>query len=235
MQTINISERLVRIATYLPSGATFADIGSDHAYLPCYVCKHDNDAYAIAGEINNGPFLRATDTVHSFGLKDQIEVRLGNGLQVLQPYEVKQLVISGMGGALICEILTNDLDKLHMIERIIVQPNGDASLLRKFLLEHHYAVTNEELIEENGHIYEIIIADKIKHVHPLTEKDFFFGPVLLQERPPLFYKKWLWEYKILQKVVTQMRRARKIDQHKFNQHSKEISWIEEVLKDESND
>ena len=173
MHSINISERLIRIASYLPEGANFADIGSDHAYLPSYVCRYDHNAFAIAGEVNEGPYSRAKDTIHTYGLKNQVEVRLGDGLHVLQMNEVKQVVISGMGGALIREILYNGMSKLHKTERIIVQPNTGARHIRKFLVENNYAITNEELIEENGQVYEIIIADKNNHINPLGEKNFY--------------------------------------------------------------
>lgn len=101
-----LSERLQKIAKYLEDPVIFADIGSDHAYLPCYVCLHNNQAKAIAGEINKGPFLRAKQTVREYQLTAQIEVRKGNGLDVIEPGEVNQITIAGMGGKLIRDILT---------------------------------------------------------------------------------------------------------------------------------
>src|SRR5690625_254647 len=98
---INLSKRLTTIATFLPSGAYFADIGSDHAYLPCYVCIHDKEARAIAGEVNEGPYNSACETVKAYELNNQIEVRLGDGLHVIDNEQIKQVVIAGMGGSLI--------------------------------------------------------------------------------------------------------------------------------------
>lgn len=233
MQHLNISERLMRISTYLPKGAVFADIGSDHAYLPCYVCRNDHHAHAIAGELNEGPYLRALQNVQSHGLENQIDVRLGNGLHILFPDEVKQIVLSGMGAELMCDILLEGMDKLHTCDRIIVQPNIESSKLRRFLVQNQYELTAEELIEEKGHFYEIIVADKKKHTHHLTEKELLFGPFLLQGKSPLFYRKWTYEYAKRQKIAVQMKKANNLEQ-KLNQISKELSWIEEVLENERN-
>lgn len=229
MQTLNLSERLTHIAAYLPKGAVFADIGSDHAYLPCHVCKNDRDAFAIAGEVNEGPYLHAKETVQSYHLTHQIDVRLGDGLHILNPNEVKQIVMSGMGGKLMCDILLEGMDKLGKTDRIIVQPNIGENILRKVLSEHHYELSAEELIEENGHVYEIIIADKSNHVQPYSKKELLFGPFLSRERTPLFYKKWKHEYRKRQKIVEQMKKAAIKDEDKMNRYLLELAWIEEVL------
>src|SRR5699024_10576671 len=154
---------------------------------------------------------------------------------VLNPDEVEQIVMSGMGATLICDILLNGLDKLHMTNRIIAQPNINEPKLRKFFMQYHYDIIDEELIEDNGHVYEIIIADKIENASHFTEKELFFGPILLQEKSPLFFKKWKFEYKKRKKIIQQMKKANKIDHEKINKYVKELIWIEEVLKNEKQD
>src|SRR5699024_6975282 len=106
-QKNNFSNRLKTIASFLSTGTFFADIGTDHAYLPCYVCLNDKQARAIAGEVNEGPYQSACETVRSHHLTEQIEVRKGDGLHVLKQDPVDELVIAGMGGALITNILNN--------------------------------------------------------------------------------------------------------------------------------
>src|SRR5699024_11243000 len=96
METLHISSRLKKIAKYIAKGSYFADIGSDHAYLPTYVCLNDSTSKAIAGEVNQGPFQNAQDVVNMYDLTKQIDVRLGDGLDVLHTDLPDTLVIAGM-------------------------------------------------------------------------------------------------------------------------------------------
>src|SRR5688572_1442382 len=118
MEQFRLSKRLKEVAAFLPRGAWFADIGSDHAYLPCFICSGDSTSKAIAGEVNRGPFESAQKNVRKLGLEHQIEVRLGDGLEVIHlSDQIKQLVIAGMGGGLITKILVEGKDKLVSVER----------------------------------------------------------------------------------------------------------------------
>ncbi|MGZ4031269.1 MAG: tRNA (adenine(22)-N(1))-methyltransferase, partial [Tumebacillaceae bacterium] len=98
---INISNRLARIASFVPQDMKMADIGSDHAYLPLYLAQSGKIVSAIAGEVNDGPFRGAERNVRAHGMKDKISVRKGNGLAVLEPGEVDVITIAGMGGGTI--------------------------------------------------------------------------------------------------------------------------------------
>ncbi|WP_404453036.1 tRNA (adenine(22)-N(1))-methyltransferase TrmK [Virgibacillus necropolis] len=234
-QQLSISNRLQRIAAYLPRKPHFADIGSDHAYLPCYVCLIDDKAKAIAGEVVEGPFLSAKSTVKANQLESAIDVRLGDGLAVVHHDEVKQVVIAGMGGPLIKSILENGIDKLGNVERIIAQPNVDAKAVRKWLHNHGYEIVKEEIIEENGHFYEIVVADKMDIPQKLTEKEFMFGPILLLNKTTAFYEKWKTEQDKLYYVMKQMEQASVPQTEKLDRFTNELTWIEEVLHDEERD
>jgi tRNA (adenine22-N1)-methyltransferase len=230
-----ISNRLQLVASYLGTGTTFADIGSDHAYLPCYVCSRDKTAKAIAGELNEGPFMRARETVQYHGLASQIDVRLGNGLQVINHEdEIKEIVVAGMGGALIRTILQEGKAKLDSIYRIIAQPNVDARSLRKWLLENRYTLTNEAIIEEQGHIYEIIVADKGSLTDPyddaILDQQLLFGPFLLKNRTIAFQRKWQEEYEKRSVIIKQMKLAKQQNEKKLTAYEKELAWIWEVLQ-----
>ncbi|MFG6114307.1 tRNA (adenine(22)-N(1))-methyltransferase [Halobacillus sp. MO56] len=229
-----LSRRLQVVASYLPRGANFADIGSDHAYLPCYVCLQDPTATAIAGELNEGPFQSARKEVESNDLSARIEVRKGDGLSVLSNDEVDQIVIAGMGGTLITNILEEGKEKLGRTSRIIVQPNVDAKSLRKWFFNYNYKITAEEIIEEAGHIYEVIVAEKNdtgKKLH-YSEREILFGPYLMNEKSPVFKKKWIEEKTKREYVKKEIQKAANTDNDKIAALELEILWIEEVLKDD---
>jgi len=230
-----LSERLIQLAEYLPKGARFADIGSDHAYLPCYVCLRDESALAVAGEVNKGPFQIALQNVRRYGLEERISVRLGDGLDVIdEPDEVRQIVIAGMGGGLISDILEKGKAKLSPVSRCILQPNTNARRVRIWLHEHGFSLVKEELIEEKGHIYEVLVADrgeKSPYTEQLMDKQLLFGPFLLEGKSAIFRKKWKQEQKKLEQVTEQMKQAAEPDVTKIRQFRKELTWIKEELSD----
>ncbi|GIO27566.1 tRNA (adenine(22)-N(1))-methyltransferase [Ornithinibacillus bavariensis] len=233
-EDVKLSERLITVASFLPIGANFADIGSDHAYLPCYVCMNDETARAIAGDVRVGPLSSARETVSKYNLTHVVDVRLGDGLQVLKENEVEQVVIAGMGGSLIRTILEQGQDKLGRVELIIAQPNVDEKNVRKWYMENDYQIQDEVILEENGHIYEIIVGKKSTNLKPLTDREIFFGPILLKERLPLFYKKWQIEKDKLSRVLKQMGQAKTKDHTKMAKFKIQLEWIEEVLEDAKN-
>lgn len=229
---LKLSKRLLQVSSYLPKGAVFADIGSDHAYLPCHVCLHDLTARAIAGEVNEGPYYSAKETVRSYGLDQVIDVRLGDGLSILKQSEVDHLVIAGMGGSLIKRILSNDDQKLERVERIIAQPNIDERDVRLWMMEHSYVISHEFILEENGHTYEIIVGDKHAQNVAYTDKELLFGPLLLKQRAQSFYNKWRSEQQKRERIIQQLKMAKARQQHKIELFEKELTWIKEVLENE---
>ncbi|HLR40133.1 MAG TPA: tRNA (adenine(22)-N(1))-methyltransferase TrmK [Virgibacillus sp.] len=239
MRPIKISKRLETVASFLPPGTFFADIGSDHAYLPCYVCLHDNQARAIAGEVNEGPYYSACKTVSDHLLADRVEIRLGDGLQVLKKDEITELVIAGMGGSLIKSILKDGSEKLHRVKRIIAQPNMEARNVRKWFLLNEYIITDEMIIEENEHIYEIIVADRKESQttskSALSEKELLFGPLLMTKKNPVFFKKWEMEKVKLETIIKQMKQASIQNEEKIARFKLELTWIKEVLQGDESD
>ncbi|WP_079530299.1 tRNA (adenine(22)-N(1))-methyltransferase [Halobacillus hunanensis] len=234
MKVTQLSARLAKVAEYLPEGAWFADIGSDHAYLPCFVCLHDDNARAVAGEVNKGPYQSAVQEVCSHELTDRIDVRLGDGLKVLEADEVQQIVIAGMGGPLIRDILEQGKDKLGRVSRIIAQPNIDARTVRKWFYDNQFCLVQEAILEENGHIYEVLVAETGEpgknYDDEILQKQMWLGPFLVKENNSVFKKKWQQEKNKKEKILQQMSGSKQPDQLKMKQFQKELEWIKEALE-----
>ena len=234
-QIINLSKRLTAVASFLPQGAYFADIGSDHAHLPCFVCLEDDSARAIAGEVNIGPYESAYETVRSYNLTNRVEVQLGDGLEVLADTKVSELVIAGMGGSLITSILNNGKQYLHSVKRIIAQPNIGEKNVRIWFIKNGFTITNEVIIKESNHIYEILVADRDAKANPylaeIQEKQLLFGPLLLKNKSKIFREKWRFQEIKLGQVIDQMKQATVQNIEKINQLEKELRWIKEVTSD----
>lgn len=158
MMILLLSPRLKIIADSIESFGTMADIGSDHAYLPIYLVKNERVKSAIATDVNRGPVLIAKERLKSNKVDKSVAVRQGNGLRVLKPGEAEVIVIAGMGGILIRDILDKDAKVAESAKLLILQPMRDSDKVRKWLFEHGFDIIDEELVKEQDRIYEVIWA-----------------------------------------------------------------------------
>ena len=184
-----ISKRLELVASFVPQGAILLDVGSDHAYLPIELVERGQIESAIAGEVVEGPYQSAVKNVEAHGLKEKIQVRLANGLAAFEEGDqVSVITIAGMGGRLIARILEEGLDKLANVERLILQPNNREDDLRIWLQDNGFQIVAENILEEAGKFYEILVveAGQMK----LSASDVRFGPFLSKEISPVFVQKW---------------------------------------------
>jgi tRNA (adenine22-N1)-methyltransferase len=209
MNSEKLSQRLEKVSNYVLEGSVMADIGSDHAYLPCYLGLKRKIKKGIAGEITDGPYLSAKEQVVLDGLSDIIEVRKGDGLSVLKENEAEVVTICGMGGSLITSILEKGKDKLGKAKRLVLQPNIGAKTVRKWLLKEDWVLSAEEIIKEDGKIYEILVADRSGE-QPYTnniEAELLFGPFLLKVQNEAFKEKWTGEVKQWKAILAQMEKS----------------------------
>jgi len=210
LNTDKLSARLAAVAKYVPNGARLADIGSDHAYLPCYLAKNEELPFAIAGEVAAGPFQSAERNVLAEGLTEIISVRMGDGLEVIQEGEVDCITIAGMGGALIASILENGKEKLSTVKRLVLQPNISAISIRKWFIENDWKIIAEEILEEDGKIYEILIGEKGDPYEPYStdqELGLLVGPFLVQKQDKTFQRKWTAEMKNWERIYEALENA----------------------------
>lgn len=234
MNSEKLSNRLETVAKYISRDLRLADIGSDHAYLPCYVIQKGVTPFAIAGEVVEGPFQSAKKQVEDLGLTDKISVRKGNGLAVIEKGEVDCITIAGMGGALIASILENGKEKLADVKRLILQPNISAISIRIWLQENGWVLVAEEILEEDEKIYEILVAEKGNENtwdKNTLEKSLLFGPFLLKQKSPIFQKKWLAEKRNWINILNQLEKASGTEENKAKKQEliNKIKLVEEEL------
>ncbi|MEG2583716.1 MAG: class I SAM-dependent methyltransferase [Oscillospiraceae bacterium] len=170
-----LTPRLQKIADMITHADAIADIGTDHAYLPVYLCMKGFCKIAIASDIRKGPVARAIATVKKYEMCDKIQVRLGAGLDTIKSDEVSAIVIAGMGGLMIAEILDKGSEILKSLEKIIIQPMTHQMELRKYLIKNGYTIVNEALAKEESKIYNIMEIKFEKSIESFTESDYYIG------------------------------------------------------------
>lgn len=179
-------KRLECVLKYI-EGEVLVDLGCDHGYLAIDAIKSGKAKYAYALDVNELPLENANKNIKQANLDKSIKTVLSNGLDDFNE-SFDCLTICGMGGILMCDILKRGLNKLKNVKRIILEPNNNQNIVRKFLNENNFLIKNEDLCYEKGHIYEIIIVEHGKM--NLSEMEIDFGPINLKNRSELFIKKY---------------------------------------------
>lgn len=136
-----------------------ADIGTDHGYLPVYLVENELVSRAIASDTNQQPLKKAEKIIKEQQLEKQIETRLGSGLSVLKPGEVDAVVMAGMGGLLIRDLLEAQPDVARQQKKLVLQPMNNQVVLRKYLAASGFRIIKEELAREGDRVYEIMVAE----------------------------------------------------------------------------
>ena len=152
---MELTPRLRVIADLVPHGAAFADIGTDHAYLPTWLLLNQVIQRSIAADINRGPLERAQETAKKYAVDEQMDFRLCDGLEGIREGEADVIAIAGMGGDTIAHIIgratwTKDRKILMLLQPMTSQPD-----LRQWLYLNGYCIENERYAREGNKIYVI--------------------------------------------------------------------------------
>lgn len=206
---IKLSKRLASIASNIDKEDKVVDIGCDHGYLSIYLKAVNGNKIVIATDINENALNMAKKNINKNSIL--IETRLGHGLDVIKHNEVDTIIISGMGGNTILNILKKN--KLKYIKKIVIQSNTDIPLIRKYINKLGYTIKNEQLIIDKNIYYIIITFTKGRHKY--TKKELYFGPILLKENNDLFNEKKAIELNKLEEILKKIPSKKIITKYKL--------------------
>ena len=182
---MKLSERLKAITNFVEDNSNIIDIGCDHALLDIFLYENFNNINIIASDIHVGAVKQAKKNIEKYDLDGKIDLRLGDGLDVIEQGEVDTIIISGMGFYTISEILTNP-EKIEGIDKIIIQSNTDIVKLRKFVIKLGFKISNELLVKDKDIIYTVIKFVRGREKYSYDE--IYFGPRILENKDELFYE-----------------------------------------------
>ncbi|MEG2001129.1 MAG: class I SAM-dependent methyltransferase [Evtepia sp.] len=166
--------RLAAIAARVPQDARFADIGTDHAYLPIWLIRHRIIASAIASDLREGPLRRGEEVAKMWSVSNAISFRLCDGLDGIPADAVDTIAIAGMGGDTIASILkaapwSNEEGRLFLL-----QPMSAIPELRLWLSQNGFSIDCETVVQENRKLY-VVLTVRPGVMPPLTAAELWVG------------------------------------------------------------
>ncbi len=183
---IKISKRLTTIANIVlqKNSKRIIDVGCDHALLDIYLLQKNPNLKIIASDINEKPLESAKKNIEKYSFLNKIEICLKDGIKEIDK-DVDTVVISGMGMETIVEILENGKKELNHIERLIISSNNKYQELRTNITKLGFKISYETIIYDEEKYYTIV--EFIKGKETYSDKELYFGPVLLKNKDENFY------------------------------------------------
>lgn len=175
LQTLNLDSRLLLVASFVRNGSKVADIGTDHAYIPVYLLQKGISPSAVAADLRKMPLENAKKTIARFGLSSKIQTVLSDGLDKIDKDSCNDIIIAGMGGLLIIEILARTSWIFSKKYRIILQPMSHREDVRRFLFENGFEIREEKCCLDGKHCYCVIAAEYTGKKTEHTPAEIYVG------------------------------------------------------------
>ena len=187
MSKIKLDDRLSAVASLVRNGKRVADIGTDHGYLVAYLVENGVCPSGIAADLRKGPLENARQTVIQQGLSDKIELILSDGLENIPSDACDDIVIAGMGGNLIDEIL----DKAPWVKdekiNIVAQPMTHGEVLRQWYIDNGFTITSEKTATDGKRYYCIICASYTGTKQEYTPSYIYTGEIKPESETDIKY------------------------------------------------
>jgi len=222
---MKLGKRLQTIADLVRKNDIVADIGTDHGYIPIYLVKNNISKDVIASDINQGPVDKAVENVNKNNLRDYIYVIKADGLKGIKK-RVDTIIIAGMGGLMISDIIEDDIEIAKSAKQLILQPMNNSIELRKTLIENGFKITSETIAIEGLKFYEIICAEKGK-VNIKKEIEYEISKELINNMNSDVEKFILNKIDTVQKIIDKIEKDSK-NNHQINIQKQRLKDIKEV-------
>lgn len=184
---MELSLRLQCIANKILENDTIVDIGTDHAYIPIFLCKNAILKKAIATDISKGSLDKAKTNVLNHALCDKIETRLSNGLdKITLSDNINTVIIAGMGGKLAIDILEKNRELTSSLDKIVIQPQKDIPEVRKYIHSINFFIESDEILIDEKKYYNVMVAkNNFKNTFPnlsYSKVDYIFGKFQIEQK-----------------------------------------------------
>lgn len=207
-----LGERLQAIVDYVKPDQRVADIGCDHAYVSLELAKKKN-CTVLAMDIGDGPLKTAEENIREEGMAEKVKIRKSDGLTELEKGEVDALVIAGMGGHLIVDILRKGEEKLRTGMQIVVSPHSDLRLVRYELRRMNIFIDQEKCLTEDGKWYFVLNCTVgMRLPSPVSDEEagqfMMYGKYLPEHPTDAFREYLIWEARGLEDLLKSLSRQK---------------------------
>lgn len=179
---IVLTERLRTAAELVRCSRKTVDVGTDHGYLPAFLVMGGITDNVTAADIGKGPLENAKKTIEKYSLEGKIGTMQSDGLEKID-HDTQEIIICGMGGTLIAEILGKAEWIKHGEIHLVLQPMTHSYDVRKFLCENGFYIDNEKFCTDTGRDYVVISAYYDGKYHSRDDFYYYFGDVVTGETP----------------------------------------------------
>lgn len=213
-------KRLNFIVDLINNNERVLDVGTDHAFLAIFLNDKYKNVNVDVSDLNVQPLNTAKKNLIENDLLDSVKIILSDGLNNIEPNDYDTIVIAGMGGITISNILKQKVFK----GRYVLHPTTDFDIVRKTIYENGMKITNEWIVKERK-IHNLIIETKLGN-EKISEKDLFLGPILKTKKT----EETLNYFKFVENIM-----LKNIEQSGNNNlYKKELKWIKEEIWNEQN-
>ena len=224
---VKLSDRLQMSANMVEQSAVVADVGCDHAHTCIRLLQTGIAGSCIGMDVRTGPLKKAEENLALYGCSDRVELRLGYGLDELKAGEADTIVVTGMGGELIRDILERDRSRERTLYAcpppvLVLQPQSHYQDVRSWLDANGFMILDEDMCREDDKFYPAIKAvftavgstgaadadvTAGRMVNGLSPAELYFGPVLLKRRHPVLKEYLEIEYRKKRYMLEQIGRG----------------------------
>lgn len=185
MKDIELSLRMKTVADMVVPGSRVCDIGCDHAFVSIYLALHKAE-HVIASDVRTGPCDIAEANIAKWGVKDTVELRLGDGLDTIEAGEVDTIIMAGMGGLLMLDILARGRTVVSTVRHLVLQPQSEVSHVRRYIAENGWRISDEAMVKDAGKYYVVIGVDcetaGDRNIADIDEVYYRYGRMLIENR-----------------------------------------------------
>jgi len=227
---MELKGRLGLIAAKVPKCRTVCDIGTDHAYIPIYLVRKGICREAIASDVRKGPIMAAEENIERFGLEAYVKTRLGDGLKTISEDEIDVIIIAGMGGELIKNILAESYSKAQAATAIILQPMNSHEILRGWLYGNGFEIYDEEMVSEGRKIYTVMSA-RWTGAEGLSMEDInlHIGQKLIEKKDPLLKPYIANKLMFMDRAITELQKSGEKNQNVLKRYIRLREDFEKVV------
>lgn len=189
----------------ISDGYRLADIGTDHAYVPIYLCQKGKIPSAIAMDIRTGPLERAREHIAFYEMENRIETRLSDGAASLFADEADSILLAGMGGGLAINIMEMGRNIFCAAKEVILQPQSKLQEVRVYLEQQGYVTDIEDMVFEEGKYYPMFRVHYAPAECDESGKLFhIYGKYLLAGRHPVLFSYLQKEKKVYTDILSKL-------------------------------